>query len=208
MRPLALYLRSRQVPQALPLAAIAVAVVAQLDGAGDDPERTAICAVFALALGLSILGYGLGGAQDTLERTAAVPWGLLRAAHLVAIAVVVFAVASLLSNAPASLLIRDTAGMAGLTALAAAAFGHQLAWVLPIPWAGIAATMPPLAEPAFLRVLTWPIAPPSAGTTATVTATVLAVAGLIVYAVRGSRPSSAEDLPGTPTGTARRRDSR
>ncbi|TVT40790.1 hypothetical protein FNH05_23370 [Amycolatopsis rhizosphaerae] len=186
-RLLGLYLRSRRVPVALPAAVIATAVVSVPGAAGDDPQRTLVFTVFALALGVSVLGNGLGGAHETLERTAAVPWARWRSGHLVAIAVTVCAVASLTSGAPAGTVIRDAAGLAGLTALASAAFGHQLAWTLPLAWAGTAAVVPPVAQPVLLHVLTWPLQPPDAPA-ATVVAAALAATGLVTYAVRGSRP--------------------
>ncbi|MPY48228.1 hypothetical protein [Streptomyces acidicola] len=186
MRLLTLYLRSRQVPVALGVAAAAVAVVALLGNAPERPLQTRVFAVLALGLGLGVLGNGLGGAAAALERTAATRWAFWRTAHVVAVALVVFAVAAASSDAPTAIVLRATAGLVGLTALAAAALGHQLAWTLPTAGAGAAAVVPPLTEPAFLRVLAWPMQP-SDSTTASVVAAVLAVGGLITYAARGSR---------------------
>jgi hypothetical protein len=191
MRLLALYLRSRQVPVALPVAAAGVAAVAVL---GDNPGRPAQSVTFALlalALGAGVLGVGLGGAHVVLERTAAIRWAGWRAAHVLAVAAVLFAVGAAASSAPAGVVLRDAAGLVGLTALAAVAFGSQLAWTLPVAWAGAAAAVPALSGPVILRVLTWPSQPPQS-TTATVTAAVLACAGLLAYAVRGGRPSAAD----------------
>lgn len=185
MRLLMLYLRSRQVPVAVGVAAVGIAVVALLGNAPDHPLQTRVFAVLALGLGLGVLGNGLGGAAAALERTAATRWPYWRTAHVVTIAVAVFAVAAALSDAPTGIVLRATAGLVGLTALAATALGSQLAWTLPTAGAGAAAVVPPLTEPEILRLLTWPVQP-SDSTAATVVAAVLAVGGLITYAARGS----------------------
>jgi hypothetical protein len=190
-RLLTLYLRSRQVPVALGMAAAGVGGVALLGNTPERPLQTHIFAVLSLGLGLGLLGNGLGGAAAALERTAAIRWAGWRTAHLVAVAVAVFVVAAAASDASTGVILRATAGLVGLTALAATLLGHQLAWTLPTAGAGAAAVLPPLTEPEILSVLTWPMQPPDS-TTATVVAAVLAVGGLVAYAVRGSRPASAE----------------
>ncbi|NGO09331.1 hypothetical protein G5C60_17430 [Streptomyces sp. HC44] len=189
MRLLTLYLRSRQVPVAAAAVTAGVAVVALLGNDSEDPLQTLLFAVLALGLGLGVFGNGLGGADPALERTAATRWVYWRMAHVGAIAAAVFAVAVATSGAPTGTILRDTAGLAGLTALAAALFGHQLAWTLPTMWAGAAAVLPARTEPEILRVLTWPVQSPDS-TFTTVVAAVLAVIGLTAYAARGSRPTS------------------
>ncbi|MPY56422.1 hypothetical protein [Streptomyces spongiae] len=188
-RLLTLYLRSRQLPVALGVAAASVAVVALLGNAPERPLQTHIFAVLALGLGLGVLGNGLGGAADALERTAAIRWACWRTAHVVAVAVAVFVVAAASSDAATGVVLRATAGLVGLTALAATALGHQLAWTLPTAAAGAAAVVPPLTEPEILHLLTWPVQPPDSKV-ATVVAVVLVVGGLAVYATRGSRQTS------------------
>jgi len=186
MRLLTLYLRSRQVPRAAPAAVVATAALALVGNEPDHPLQTVTFAVLALALGFGVLGLGLGGADPELDRTGALPWWRWRTTHTAAIAVVVLAAGLAATSAPTGLLVRDAAGLAGLTALAATAFGNQLAWTLPIAWGGVAAVVPPVADPVVLVVLTWPMQPPDSGVAA-VTAVVLACAGSSAYAVRGTR---------------------
>lgn len=156
---------------------------------GDDrdyPERGVIFAVLGLALGVAVAGPGLGGPSGELDRTGALNWVRWRVVHAVAITALVFGAAFAATHVPAGLLVRDAAGLVGLGTLAAAAFGHHLAWTLPVAWGGAAAVIPSMASPAVLRMLTWPSQPPH-DTAAAVTATALAVAGLVVYARAGSR---------------------
>jgi hypothetical protein len=185
-RLLVLYLRSRQVPVALPAAVLAVAALALLGNDPDRPMRTLAFVVVALGLGFGVLGQGLGGPSAALERTAAICWVSWRAGHAVAITVLVLVVGLATTTAPVGTVVRDAAGLAGLTALAAAVLGHQLAWALPVAWAGAAAAVPAVPGPPVLSVLTWPTQPPDS-TTAAVTAGALAGAGLVTYAVHGSR---------------------
>lgn len=194
MRLLTLYLRSRQVPVAMGVAAAGVAGVALLGNAPERPLQTHIFAVLSLGLGLGVLGNGLGGAAAALERTAAIRWACWRMAHVVALAVAVFVVAAAASDASTGVVLRATAGLAGLTALAATVLGHQLAWTLPTACAAAAGVVPPLTDPEILRVLTWPLQPPDS-TAATVVATVLAVGGLVAFAARGSRSASSAECP-------------
>jgi hypothetical protein len=185
-RLLALHLRCRHVPIAGPAAVVATAAVALL---GDDPHNpleTADFAVLALALGFSVLGNGFSGADEHLERTASIRWPVWRAVHVLAAGVLLFGVAALVSSAPIGLLCRDAAGFAGLTALAAALFGGQLSWTLPIAWAGVAAVVPPVGAQPVLALVTWPAqAPDNAG--AATLAIVLGVLGVACYALRSGR---------------------
>ena len=184
---LTLYLRSRQVPRALPAAMVGVGVISLLGNDPDHPQRTLIFAVLALALGVGVLGHGLGDADAQLFRTAAIPQATWRAVHTLGLTVAVVIASVATTAAPVAIVLRDAAGLAGLTALAAALFGNQLAWTLPVAWAGAAAVVPALASPVALAALTWPMQPADSGV-AILVATVLAAAGLLTYAVRGSRP--------------------
>ncbi|WNV88770.1 hypothetical protein [Umezawaea sp. Da 62-37] len=186
MRALALYLRSRQVPFALPGAVVAVLLMARLGAGATNPQLAVAAVVLAMALGLAVLGYGLGGADPELERTAAVSWPPRRAAHLIAVTAVPAGVLALVSSAPPGIVLRAAVGLAGLTALAATLFGRQLAWTLPVAWGVGASAMPPFTDPLPLRVLTWP-AQPVGSTAALVTACVLGGAGVLGYALRGCR---------------------
>lgn len=185
-RLLALYLRCRHVPIAGPAAVVATVIVALL---GDDPRNpleTVDFAVLALALGFSVLGNGLSGADEQLERTASIRWPVWRTAHVLLAGMVLFGAVALASSAPTGLLLRDAAGFAGLTALATALFGGQLSWTLPIAWAGVAAVVPPVGTRSVLALATWPSQPPdSAG--AGVVAIALGVLGVGCYALRSER---------------------
>jgi hypothetical protein len=190
-RLLALYLRSRQVPIALP---VAVGVVGLLGWVGDNPLNpleTVNFAVLALALGFGVLGNGLGAADGTLEGTASIRWPVWRTVHVLVVGGLLFGTLAVVSDAPVGVVLRDAAGLVGLAALAAALFGGQLAWTLPLLWAGAAVVVPPVASPPVLALLSWPAQPPgSVG--AAVVAIVLGAVGVGCYAVRGSRPVSVE----------------
>ncbi|HEY4455522.1 MAG TPA: hypothetical protein VGN81_14520, partial [Pseudonocardiaceae bacterium] len=150
------------------------------------PMETVDFAVLALALGFSVLGNGLSGADEQLERTASIRWPVWRTAHVLAAGVVLFGAVALVSHAPVGLVLRDAAGFAGLTALAAALFGGQLSWTLPIAWAGVAAVVPPVATQPVLALITWPTQAPNSAA-ATVLAIALGVLGVGCYAVRSER---------------------
>lgn len=180
-----LYLRSRQVPWSLPAAVAGIALLSLLVGDAGAPGRTTVLAVLALALGFGVLGQGLGSPDVALESTAAIPWGGWRLVHVVAIAGAVLATVLVFFALPTGLAARDALGLAGLTAIGATLFGGQLAWLLPVGWAGASAVVPPLSEPDLLAVLTWPMQPADS-LPAALTAAALGC-GVISYAVKGSR---------------------
>lgn len=189
-----LYLRSRHVQWSLPAA---VAGIALLSLSVDDPGapgRTSVSAVLALALGFGVLGQGLGSPDAALERTGAIPWASWRSVHVVAITGVVLAAVLVFFGLPTGLAARDAIGLAGLTALGATLFGGQLAWLLPVGWAGASAVVPPLSDPILLAVLTWPVQRADS-LAAALTAAALGC-GSIIYAVRGSRSSTSDKRSG------------
>ncbi|WP_424186284.1 hypothetical protein ACOBQX_00335 [Actinokineospora sp. G85] len=186
MRPLVLYLRSRHVPLALPGALLAVVAVAMTSAGTPDPQRQVITACLAVATGLAVLGQGFGGVSPELDRTAAVRWPPLRTAHAGVAAALVGGVAIVVSTAPAGVVLRAALGFAGLTALAAALFGRQLAWTLPVAWALPGVVVPPMSEPLVVAVLTWPVQPQDS-IPALLTAAVAGIGGLAVYAAKGTR---------------------
>lgn len=185
-RLLALYLRSRHVPIAGPAAIVATVLVALLGDNPENPLETVDFAVLALALGFSVLGNGLSGADEQLERTASIRWPVWRTVHVVVAGALLFGTVALVSHAPAGMLLRDAAGFAGLTALAAALLGGQLSWTLPIAWAGVAAMVPPLGTHSVLALISWPAQPPDS-VAAMVLAIVLGVLGVACYALRSGR---------------------
>jgi hypothetical protein len=123
-----------------------------------------------------------------LEATAGFPWPPRRVAHLLVtfLVVAVFLLATLATGArfgPAWLVVRDAAGLLGLTALGATAIGTARAWFLPLGWT-LTAALFPRPQPVIASILTWQAQPP-ANTAATVTAGLLALSGLVAYAVAG-----------------------
>jgi len=186
MRFVTLYLRSRQVPAALAIALVSAVLVAQLRSESADPQQGFVSTLLALALGLAVLGYGLGGPDAELERTAAIAWFPRRAAQVLAMAVVVAGGVLLSSAVPAGVILRDAAGLAGLTALTATLLGRQLAWTLPVAWTGAATVLAPVADAPVLRALSWPMQAPD-DLTASIIACGLGVGGLVLYAALGCR---------------------
>ncbi|HEX5198358.1 MAG TPA: hypothetical protein VFW27_00310 [Actinoplanes sp.] len=189
MRWLTLYLRSRRAPLALAVTIIGSATMWTLWSVFSDSREVAVeLVVLTVLLLVTTLTATLGGPDDALERTAALPWPPRRAAHVLAAFLVVagLPMVTLATGArfgPAWLVLRDAAGLIGLTALGAATIGVAKAWFVPLGWT-LAATLFPQSEPAVARILTWQTQP-RASTAAAVTAGLLAVGGLVAYAVAG-----------------------
>jgi hypothetical protein len=144
--------------------------------------------VLTVLLLVAALTATLGGPDDALEGTAAFSWWPRRIAHVLA-AFLVVALLLLITSVtgarfgPAWLVVRDAAGLIGLTALGAATIGTARAWFLPLGWT-LGAVLFPQSGPAVARILTWQAQPP-ASTAAAATAGLLALAGLVVYALAG-----------------------
>ncbi|TDC36205.1 hypothetical protein [Micromonospora sp. KC213] len=186
MRALLLYLRSRQVPGGMLWGVPVMVAVAWLGTGHADPRRAVMAAALALTLGIAILGHGLAGADSTLDATAALRWAPRRALHLTAITVLAAVVVTAVTTAPAGAVLRDAAGITGTAALAAALFGRQLAWTLPVVTGCLSAGIPATPEPFALYLLTWAGQPPGSPAAATV-AVVLAVTGTAAYLILGPR---------------------
>ncbi|BEL05402.1 hypothetical protein Q0Z83_035930 [Actinoplanes sichuanensis] len=190
MRYLALHLRSRRVPAAL-LAAIGGTVLmwSVVAAFSEVPDADSTMVVLLVLLLAASSAHTLGGPDDALERTGSRRWPPLRAVHLLtAFALIIgLVLATLLTGArfgPAAMVVRDAAGLLGLTALGAALLGAARAWFLPLAWTLPALVFPFGGDAVAVRVLTWP-SQPHDSRAAAVTAAVVAVAGLAVYAVRG-----------------------
>ncbi|GAA2360061.1 hypothetical protein GCM10010170_054750 [Dactylosporangium salmoneum] len=189
MRWLTLYLRSRRVPAALAAAAAGIAVMWVLAAATSDSAPGLTMVVLTVLLLTAALTATLGGPDEELDRTAALPWAPRRAAHLLA-AVTVVAGLPLLTQltptgfGPAALVIRDAAGLLGLTALSAPLLGAGRAWFAPLGWT-LAATIYPAAGNVLGQILTWQSQAPG-NVPAAATAATLACGGLIAYAIAGS----------------------
>lgn len=193
MRLLTLYLRSRRVPIALATAGGCAALMWSLWSVFSDERTVAIPTVLlTLLLMVTALTATLGGPDDALDKTAAFSWLPRRIAHLLA-AFLIVAVVLLATTAtgarfgPAWLVLRDAAGLLGLAALCAATIGTARAWFLPLGWT-LVAIITPMPDPLAGRILTWQAQGPD--NAATTTAGLLAVGGLIAYAVAGPARSA------------------
>ncbi|KXK63058.1 hypothetical protein AWW66_05290 [Micromonospora rosaria] len=186
MTPLLLFLRSREVPGGLLCAVPAMALFAWFGAVQADPRHAVTSAALALALGVAVLGYGLGGPDATLDATAAIRWAPRRALHLVSTAVLAGTVVTVVTTAPAGVVLRDAVGFTGLAALAATLFGRRLAWTLPVVTGCVSAGIPAVPEPFALHLLTWAGQPPDS-VAALTTAVAFAVTGVAAYVIRGPR---------------------
>ncbi|NDL56930.1 hypothetical protein [Phytoactinopolyspora mesophila] len=203
VRFLGLHMRARLVPYGV----VAVALVAAVSWAAagylmDRPFSSGpdarIPVVVAAPLVCSILlSMGLGGRDELLERSTAVPWRAVRAGHVVVMATVP-GVALALTGMRASQtygafeLVRNTAGFAGVVLLAAVALGAGLAWLPVGIYAGVVYLAAPRDLPEHTVWWTWPLQP--WGTTgAAWVAAALFVAGLILYCRLGARAGHDHD---------------
>jgi hypothetical protein len=202
MRWLVLYLRSRGVPVALAVAVGAVALVWAGWSALSESETVSERGVtLTVMFGVAAFTRTLSGADDALDHTAAVRWPVRRLVHVLAVggAIVALLLPTLATDArfePVGVVLRNTAGLLGLTALGAALFGTAVSWIAPMTWS-IASVLPFLdASPKLgMQVAGWLVQP--VGTeVATACAAVLAVAGLVAYSWRGGpRTPKAETAP-------------
>jgi hypothetical protein len=189
MRWLTLYLRARRAPMTLAATGGCAALMWSLWSVFSN-DRTVGVQMVVLTVLLLVAGVTatLGGPDDALEGTAGLPWPPRRVAHLlvaflVVVALLLVTLATGARFGPAWLVVRDTAGLLGLTALGAATVGTARAWFLPLGWT-LAAILFPRSEPALGRLLTWQAQPPES-TAAAVLAGSLALAGLVAYAAAG-----------------------
>ncbi|MFD8308770.1 hypothetical protein ACFV29_41600 [Streptomyces sp. NPDC059690] len=190
MRGVTLYVRSRQVPTALGAASAGTAVawlLATVFGGRGEVGRVVL--VLTVLLVVSVVTTTLGGPDDTLDRTAARPWASLRMSHLAAAltCVLMLLLLTLLTGTrfgPAGCVFRDTAGLLGLTALAAAAAGTARSWFLPLGWTLGAVVFPGTGT--LGETLTWQTQAPDSRPAAMVAA-LLTTAGTAAYVSRGPR---------------------
>ncbi|MEU1606406.1 hypothetical protein [Micromonospora matsumotoense] len=183
-----LYLRSRHVPLALAAAVGGVAVLWALYLAlAKERDVTPMMVVLTVLLMVTALAPTLAGPDENLERTASVRWPWRRAVHLLAGLLIILAVLLLTRHTgarfgPVALVVRDATGLLGLTALCATVVGAARSWFLPLGWTTIAAVYPQPGS--WGAVATWQGQPPDSRA-ATVVAAVLAIGGLVAYAVAG-----------------------
>jgi hypothetical protein len=183
-----LYLRARRVPLALAASVGAAALVWALWLIfSDERDVAGLVVVLTVVLMVSALSTTLAGPDEDLERTAALRWPWRRALHLLAALVLVLVVllVTLPTGArfgPAALVLRDAAGLLGLTALCASVVGAARSWFLPLGWTVVAVMF---TQPGTWGALaTWQ-GQPHTSRPAAVVAAGLAVAGLLTYAFRG-----------------------
>ncbi|MFF4925656.1 hypothetical protein ACFY4B_34190 [Kitasatospora sp. NPDC001261] len=195
MRWLTLYARSRQVPTSAAAVALTALVVWAFNRGGgtggEDADAINPIVYFVLAAGVAAGSVGLGGQDSALDRTAAIRWAPRRAAHALLIGVVVGAAVLAVQAAgprfaPTEVVLRDTAGLAGLAALGAVLCGAHLAWILPIGWLGFTILVPPLPPTTVGKAIGWMTCPAGTGVS-TWTAVALLVTGGALYAVAGPR---------------------
>lgn len=191
MRWLTLYLRSRHAPLAVALTGGCAVLLWSLWSVFSDERTVGVqMVVLTVLILVAVVTVTLGGPDDALEKSAALPWLPRRAAHLLVafLVVVVPLLVTLATGArfgPVGMVLRDAAGLLGLTALGAVAFGPARAWFLPLGWT-LAAILFPRPEP-LGRILTWQAQPPESAAAAA-TAGLFAVGGLVAYAVAGPAP--------------------
>jgi len=189
MRWLALYLRSRRIPVALAATVGSVVLMWSLWTATSNKRDVDVqMVILTVLLAVATLTATLAGPDDALEHTGSLPWPRRRAAHLLgALAVVLLLLLATLATGarfgPAGLVLRDAAGLLGLTALGAVTVGAARSWFLPLAWT-LGSLVLSLPDTAWAQILTWQVQDPR-NTAAGLTAGLLAAAGLFTYAVAG-----------------------
>ncbi|MEU5914216.1 hypothetical protein [Micromonospora sp. NPDC047527] len=184
-----LHLRARRVPMALAASVGAAALIWALWLAfSEDRDAIVLVVVLTIVLMVSVLSTTLAAPDEDLERTASLRWPWRRALHLLAALALVLVVllATLPTDArfgPAALVLRDAAGVLGLTALCASVVGATRAWFLPLGWTVVAAMFPQSGT--WGALATWQ-GQPHTSRPAAVVAAVLAVTGLLTYAIIGA----------------------
>ncbi len=151
-------------------------------------------AVLAPLLAALLVSMGLAGADEELERTAPVRWGVIRITH-VALAASAAGVALALTGLwePRTYgsfeLVRNVAACIGLVAMSSIVFGARLAWAPATAYVlGVVAAGPRDPDTAWW---TWPIQPWSAHG-ATWSAALLLLVGTVAYTRFGARPGHHE----------------
>ncbi|SCG53336.1 hypothetical protein [Micromonospora humi] len=191
-----LHLRARRVPLALAAAVGGAAVVwASWLAFAEERDATVMVVVMTVLLMVVVLAPTLAGPDESLDRTASRRWPWWRGAHLLAgLLVVLLALAATWPTGarfgPAALVVRDAAGLLGLTALCATVLGAARSWFLPLGWTTVAALYPQAGAGG--ATATWQGQPPESEAAA-LAAAALALGGLVAYSIVGpARRSPAE----------------
>jgi len=182
MTYLTLHLRARRVPAAATVA-LATSAGAWLAWVlvSDTRQIGAPLAEIALMLACVAAAVTFSGDDEALDRTAAFAWPRVRALHLLTVFGLLIALFSVTLITPAqfgpfSFMVRDAAGLLGLTALGAVLLGTQRAWFVPVGWSAITVFWGGPSSNPGMQVLAW-MTQPSGATASTITALALAVIG-------------------------------
>ncbi|MCD2464444.1 MULTISPECIES: hypothetical protein [unclassified Streptomyces] len=202
MRPSSvLYLRSRALPGALAALAGTAATAAWAAWwlqSLPDFDHTARLPVVVLGplLAAAAIGTSLHTPSDELDRTAVRPWWPRRLVHVLAPAALALALLALAVpghaaefGAPAA--VRNTLGLVGVTAAAAAVVGARLSWLPSAFFVGAVYLSAPSAPGGGAQWWAWVMQPgPQAGAWTVAVAAFAAGTGL--YAWRGARRTTGE----------------
>ncbi|MFF2773415.1 hypothetical protein ACFVU3_00765 [Streptomyces sp. NPDC058052] len=184
-----LYLRSRAVPGTLAVLLAAVAAVWVLAPEEGSPHAR-VPVLMAPLLVAAAIGASLHTPSDELDRTAVRPWWPLRLGHvLVPVALAAGLFALVLPGHPAEFgapaAVRNTLGLTGLTAGAAALAGARASWLPPVTYTAAVYLTPPDAGAA--AWWGWALRPAPEGAAWTVAGALLC-AGTVLFAWRGPWP--------------------
>ncbi|MFF3737429.1 hypothetical protein [Streptomyces sp. NPDC002566] len=190
MRWLTLYARSRHVPASLTAVLLSTVFVRAITQGTEGGSGDARMLPLVLGAGVTAVSVGLSGQDPALDRTAAIRWMPRRAAHVLLAGTFVgtaltVALAVSRDAVPAELIVRDCAGLTGLTALGAVVLGGRYAWSMPFAWLSFAFFAPP-ATGVPMQVVTWMLLPPDTAA-GTWTALVLLLLGTTAYALTGAK---------------------
>jgi len=198
MRWTTLYLRSHRLPEALLAATLLIAVIWALTASfSNHPAAGPSLVMMAASLAVVALSTTLSSTDDSLDRTAALPWPPRRAAHLLGLGACVSVLLALTlvtdtTFGPFGFVVRDALGLTGVAALGAILLGPHRAWFPVLAWCTPVVFMSVAGRQ---EVLTWMVQPVSSRP-AGLTAIALAAAGIVGYAVLGPPRRIQADLAG------------
>ena len=187
MSGLVLYLRSRHVPAALGAAVGLVGLLWTLWSVFSEQREVEVLMVLVtIMLLVAVATATLEGPDDELDRTAALRWPLLRLLHApialgVVIGLLLVTITTSARFGPAGFVVRDAAGLLGLTALGAATLGVSRSWFVPLGWT-MAAVLIPASDRPWQQALLWQIQMPG-NRPAALVAGLLAVGGCVAWAI-------------------------
>ncbi|MFE0699191.1 hypothetical protein [Streptomyces sp. NPDC058872] len=193
--PLALYARSRGLPGSLAAFVVAAGAVwstrwlVPLPEA--DPTARLLAVVLAPLFVAGTIGTGLHAPSEELDRTAVRAWWPRRLAHLLVVtalgaALLALAVPGAAEACGAPAAVRNTLGLVGTAAAAAAVLGARLSWLPPLLYVGAVSLAFRAGPPAVANWWGWLVQPGTAGGAWTAAAVAFA-AGTTLYARRGAR---------------------